>query len=187
MFWNFQVAGRLVRIHFDGWSDEFDQWMDATSPEIYPIGWCEVAGYRLEQPVVPAPPTVKPKGRGKSKPGPKPGRGKGRTSSTPSTTPTPASPATPATPATPVTGPAAEGESSTARRPVGRPPGSGVRSARNATSRPSLEENPNARSLRSRKRNHSASPSPPPTTEVQKSREEVRQTIYSDGKFESKC
>lgn len=48
-----QVAGRLVRIHFDGWSDDFDQWMDCNSPEIYPIGWCELAGYRLEPPVVP--------------------------------------------------------------------------------------------------------------------------------------
>ena len=48
-----QVAGRLVRVHFDGWSDEFDQWMDAASPEIYPVGWCELSGYRLEQPVVP--------------------------------------------------------------------------------------------------------------------------------------
>ena len=48
-----QVAGRLVRVHFDGWSEEFDQWMDASSPEIYPIGWCELAGYRLEQPIVP--------------------------------------------------------------------------------------------------------------------------------------
>ena len=47
-----QVAGRLVRVHFDGWSDEFDQWMDASSPEIYPVGWCELAGYRLETPVV---------------------------------------------------------------------------------------------------------------------------------------
>ena len=48
-----QVAGRLVRVHFDGWSDEFDQWMDSASPEIYPVGWCELSGYRLEQPVVP--------------------------------------------------------------------------------------------------------------------------------------
>lgn len=48
-----QIAGRLVRIHFDGWSDDFDQWMDCSSPEIYPVGWCELAGYRLETPVAP--------------------------------------------------------------------------------------------------------------------------------------
>ena len=48
-----QVAGRLVRVHFDGWSDDFDQWMDVSSPEIYPVGWCELAGYRLETPVAP--------------------------------------------------------------------------------------------------------------------------------------
>ena len=45
-----QVAGRLVRIHFDGWSDEFEQWMDAASPELYPVGWCELVGHRLEPP-----------------------------------------------------------------------------------------------------------------------------------------
>lgn len=48
-----QIAGRLVRVHFDGWSDDFDQWMDSSSPEIYPVGWCELAGYRLETPVAP--------------------------------------------------------------------------------------------------------------------------------------
>lgn len=48
-----QIAGRLVRIHFDGWSDDFDQWMDISSPEIYPVGWCELAGYRLETPIAP--------------------------------------------------------------------------------------------------------------------------------------
>lgn len=53
-----QVAGRLVRIHFDGWSDDFDQWMDIASPEIYPVGWCELAGYRLEPPVVPGIATI---------------------------------------------------------------------------------------------------------------------------------
>merc|ERR1740128_448057 len=58
-----QVAGRLVRVHFDGWSDEFDQWMDAASPEIYPVGWCELSGYRLEQPVVPVAAPVVKKGR----------------------------------------------------------------------------------------------------------------------------
>lgn len=48
-----QIAGRLVRIHFDGWNDDFDQWMDISSPEIYPVGWCELAGYRLETPIAP--------------------------------------------------------------------------------------------------------------------------------------
>lgn len=46
-----RIAGRLVRIHFDGWADNFDQWMDVSSPEIYPIGWCELTGYRLQPPV----------------------------------------------------------------------------------------------------------------------------------------
>lgn len=76
-----QVAGRLVRIHFDGWSEDFDQWMDSSSPELYPVGWCELSGYKLETPEAGnlnasnAPPPSskkirKPSGRG--------GRGKGR-------------------------------------------------------------------------------------------------------------
>ncbi|KAK4018260.1 hypothetical protein OUZ56_000323 [Daphnia magna] len=69
-----QIAGRLVRIHFDGWSDDFDQWMDVSSPEIYPVGWCELAGYRLETPIAPVVAPVVKKGR---KPG-RGGRGKSR-------------------------------------------------------------------------------------------------------------
>jgi len=54
-----QVAGRLVRIHFDGWTDDFEQWMDAASPELYPVGWCELVGYCLEAPKAAAPSPTK--------------------------------------------------------------------------------------------------------------------------------
>ncbi|XP_067432504.1 lethal(3)malignant brain tumor-like protein 2 isoform X2 [Thunnus thynnus] len=45
-----RCVGRLLLIHFDGWEDEFDQWVDYQSPDIYPVGWCELAGYQLQSP-----------------------------------------------------------------------------------------------------------------------------------------
>ncbi|XP_068096309.1 lethal(3)malignant brain tumor-like protein 2 [Hyperolius riggenbachi] len=45
-----RVVHRLLRIHFDGWGDDYDQWVDCESPDIYPVGWCELTGYRLQSP-----------------------------------------------------------------------------------------------------------------------------------------
>uniref|UniRef100_H3D5Y3 L3MBTL histone methyl-lysine binding protein 2 n=1 Tax=Tetraodon nigroviridis TaxID=99883 RepID=H3D5Y3_TETNG len=45
-----RCVGRLLLIHFDGWEDEFDQWVDYESPDIYPAGWCELMGYQLQPP-----------------------------------------------------------------------------------------------------------------------------------------
>ncbi|KAM6897512.1 lethal(3)malignant brain tumor-like protein 2 [Xenentodon cancila] len=45
-----QCVGRLLLIHFDGWDDDFDQWIDHQSPDIYPVGWCELVGYQLQPP-----------------------------------------------------------------------------------------------------------------------------------------
>ncbi|XP_040885534.1 lethal(3)malignant brain tumor-like protein 2 [Toxotes jaculatrix] len=45
-----RCVGRLLLIHFDGWEDEFDQWVDHQSPDIYPVGWCELVGYHLQPP-----------------------------------------------------------------------------------------------------------------------------------------
>lgn len=45
-----RCVGRLLLIHFDGWEDEFDQWFDHQSPDIYPVGWCELMGYQLQPP-----------------------------------------------------------------------------------------------------------------------------------------
>ncbi|KAM9773113.1 lethal(3)malignant brain tumor-like protein 2 isoform 2-T2 [Syngnathus typhle] len=45
-----RCVGRLLLIHFDGWDDDFDQWVDHESPDIYPIGWCELTGYQLQSP-----------------------------------------------------------------------------------------------------------------------------------------
>lgn len=45
-----RCVGRLLLIHFDGWDEEFDQWIDHQSPDIYPVGWCELVGYQLQPP-----------------------------------------------------------------------------------------------------------------------------------------
>ncbi|XP_038152717.1 lethal(3)malignant brain tumor-like protein 2 isoform X2 [Cyprinodon tularosa] len=45
-----RCVGRLLLIHFDGWDNEFDQWIDHQSPDIYPVGWCELVGYQLQPP-----------------------------------------------------------------------------------------------------------------------------------------
>ncbi|KAF7998240.1 hypothetical protein HCN44_009638 [Aphidius gifuensis] len=45
-----RVIGRLLRVHFDGWEDEYDQWLDCHSPDIYPVGWCDLVDHKLESP-----------------------------------------------------------------------------------------------------------------------------------------
>ncbi|CAJ1080641.1 lethal(3)malignant brain tumor-like protein 2 isoform X1 [Xyrichtys novacula] len=45
-----RFVGRLLLIHFDGWEDEFDQWIDYQSPDIYPVGWCDLLDYQLQPP-----------------------------------------------------------------------------------------------------------------------------------------
>lgn len=37
-----EVVGRLLKIHFNGWDDSFDQWVDCESVELFPVGWCEI-------------------------------------------------------------------------------------------------------------------------------------------------
>lgn len=44
------VVNRLIRINFDGWGKEYDQWVDCESCDIYPIGWCQLNNYFLEPP-----------------------------------------------------------------------------------------------------------------------------------------
>ncbi|XP_051500790.1 lethal(3)malignant brain tumor-like protein 3 isoform X2 [Myxocyprinus asiaticus] len=40
-----------LRIHFDGWTDEYDYWIDADSPDIHPAGWCAKTGHPLQPPI----------------------------------------------------------------------------------------------------------------------------------------
>lgn len=35
------VIGNRIRIHYDGWTNDYDCWMNVTSPNIHPVGWCE--------------------------------------------------------------------------------------------------------------------------------------------------
>lgn len=47
-----RTVGRVMRVHFDGWEDEFDQWLDCESPDCYPVGWCVMVGHKLEAPKI---------------------------------------------------------------------------------------------------------------------------------------
>ncbi|CAB1336256.1 unnamed protein product [Coregonus sp. 'balchen'] len=40
----------LIRIHFDGWSHMYDEWMDSDHPDTHPVGWCESTGHPLKVP-----------------------------------------------------------------------------------------------------------------------------------------
>jgi len=50
-----RTVGRLLKVHFDGWEDDYDQWMDCESVDIYPVGWGELVGHKLEGPRQAAP------------------------------------------------------------------------------------------------------------------------------------
>lgn len=45
-----KVVGRILKVHFDGWEDEYDQWLDVQGPDMYPVGWCVLVGHKLEGP-----------------------------------------------------------------------------------------------------------------------------------------
>ncbi|XP_069695584.1 polycomb protein Sfmbt-like isoform X2 [Periplaneta americana] len=49
-----RVVGRLLKVHFDGWEEEYDQWLDCESPDMYPVGWCQLVGHKLEGPRAPS-------------------------------------------------------------------------------------------------------------------------------------
>lgn len=39
-----------LQVHFDGWSKEYDYWVDVDSPDLHPIGWCQKTGHPLQNP-----------------------------------------------------------------------------------------------------------------------------------------
>ncbi|XP_078110053.1 lethal(3)malignant brain tumor-like protein 1 [Sander vitreus] len=45
-----EVCGYRLRLHFDGYSDCHDFWVNANSPDIHPTGWCESTGHKLHTP-----------------------------------------------------------------------------------------------------------------------------------------
>ncbi|XP_065844588.1 MBT domain-containing protein 1-like isoform X2 [Oscarella lobularis] len=45
-----EVDAHRLRIHFDGWSNDYDYWCDQTSLDIHPIGWCKKSNVTLRRP-----------------------------------------------------------------------------------------------------------------------------------------
>uniref|UniRef100_A0A673LU64 L3MBTL histone methyl-lysine binding protein 4 n=1 Tax=Sinocyclocheilus rhinocerous TaxID=307959 RepID=A0A673LU64_9TELE len=39
-----------VKVHFDGWHEKFDFWVDSDLPDLHPMGWCSRTGHSLEPP-----------------------------------------------------------------------------------------------------------------------------------------
>ena len=39
-----------IKVHFDGWSEEYDYWMDDDSCDMHPAGWCARTGHMLTPP-----------------------------------------------------------------------------------------------------------------------------------------
>lgn len=40
----------LLQIHFDGWSSEYDYWVETDCPDLHPVGWCQKTGHPLQYP-----------------------------------------------------------------------------------------------------------------------------------------
>ncbi|KAJ3655676.1 hypothetical protein Zmor_014797 [Zophobas morio] len=45
-----EVCGYRVRLHFDGYPENYDFWVNADSMDIFPAGWCEKHGHVLQAP-----------------------------------------------------------------------------------------------------------------------------------------
>lgn len=45
-----EVNGYRIRLHFDGYPDNYDFWCNADSMDIFPMGWCEKYGHVLQPP-----------------------------------------------------------------------------------------------------------------------------------------
>uniref|UniRef100_A0A3B4AMD6 Lethal(3)malignant brain tumor-like protein 1 n=1 Tax=Periophthalmus magnuspinnatus TaxID=409849 RepID=A0A3B4AMD6_9GOBI len=45
-----EVDTHRIKIHYDGWSHVYDEWMDSDNPDIHPAGWCEATGHPLKVP-----------------------------------------------------------------------------------------------------------------------------------------
>jgi len=44
------VRPSQLSIHFDGWSESYDYWVDDDCPDIHPPGWCHRTGHELMPP-----------------------------------------------------------------------------------------------------------------------------------------
>ena len=43
-------SGYRIRLHFDGYAENFDFWVNADSMDIFPVGWAEKNGHKLQPP-----------------------------------------------------------------------------------------------------------------------------------------
>uniref|UniRef100_A0A8C2X570 SAM domain-containing protein n=1 Tax=Cyclopterus lumpus TaxID=8103 RepID=A0A8C2X570_CYCLU len=39
-----------IKVHYDGWSQQFDIWSDSDHFDLHPVGWCQCTGHPLEPP-----------------------------------------------------------------------------------------------------------------------------------------
>lgn len=39
-----------VKVHYDGWSQQFDVWFDSDHSDLHPVGWCQRTGHPLDPP-----------------------------------------------------------------------------------------------------------------------------------------
>ena len=44
------LTGYRIKLHFDGYSDNYDFWVNADSMDIFPAGWCEKNNHRFHPP-----------------------------------------------------------------------------------------------------------------------------------------
>ncbi|XP_047187209.1 lethal(3)malignant brain tumor-like protein 1 isoform X2 [Scophthalmus maximus] len=45
-----EVETHRIKVHYDGWSHVYDEWVDSDHPDIHPAGWCEATGHPLKVP-----------------------------------------------------------------------------------------------------------------------------------------
>uniref|UniRef100_A0A6Q2Z7E5 Lethal(3)malignant brain tumor-like protein 1 n=1 Tax=Esox lucius TaxID=8010 RepID=A0A6Q2Z7E5_ESOLU len=53
-----EVDTHRIKVHFDGWSHVYDEWMDSDNPDIHPVGWCDSTGHPLKVPPCPREPAT---------------------------------------------------------------------------------------------------------------------------------
>ena len=45
------VSSYSLQIHFDGWSEEYDYWVDDDCSDLHPMGWCAKTNHSLQPPL----------------------------------------------------------------------------------------------------------------------------------------
>ena len=45
------IAPYRFLLHFDGWSDVYEYWVDDDCPDLHPPGWCARSGHSLKPPI----------------------------------------------------------------------------------------------------------------------------------------